>query len=71
MPPGLRKRARASLSVSTMFSSNGIVAERLGHDHVDAVGLGDLGRMHLGDAAVGQPVVAQQLARHGGDVGRS
>ena len=46
-----------------------VVAQRLRHDHVDAVGRGHIGRMDLGDAAVGEPVVAQQLARDGGDVG--
>ena len=47
-----------------------VVAERLGNDQVDAVGLGDIRRVHFGDAAVGQAVVPQQLAGDGGDFRR-
>ncbi len=48
----------------------GIVAERLAHDDIDPLGRGHVRRVHLGNAAVGEAVVAQQLACDVGDLGR-
>src|SRR5215831_4139238 len=48
----------------------GIVAKRFGYNQIDPVGVDHVDGMHLGDPAVEELVVAQQLAGDLGDLGR-
>src|SRR5262245_50301617 len=48
----------------------GIVAERFGYDHVDRLRVDHVNGMRLGDPAVEEPIVVQQLAGNVGDLCR-
>ena len=69
-PPGSQEAGARVVERGDDVFLEGIIAERLANDDVDALGRRNLGRVHLGDAGIGDMVVSQELAGDIGNLGR-